>query len=143
MTPLNILLVEDDEIDAMEFRRAINKSNVEIHEIRVCKYAEEAIITLEVWLPTCIFIDYQLPKTNGLELLKKIKKTVPKLPVIVLTSQGDERIAVEMMKAGAMEYFPKSEVNAEKLTKTFHTMSQMFEVESQREAAQKELMEKE
>jgi PAS domain S-box-containing protein len=143
MTPLNILLVEDDEIDAMEFRRAINKSNVEIQEIRVCKYAEEAIITLEVWLPTCIFIDYQLPKTNGLELLKKIKKTVPKLPVIVLTSQGDERIAVEMMKAGAMEYFPKSEVNAEKLTKTFHTMSQMFEVESQREAAQKELMEKE
>jgi PAS domain S-box-containing protein len=142
MIPLNILLVEDDMIDAMEFRRAISKSNVEIQEIIVCKYAEEAITTLETWLPTCIFIDYQLPKTNGLDLLKKIKQMVPKLPVIVLTSQGDERIAVEMMKAGAMEYFPKSEVNAEKLTKTFHTMSQMFEVESQREAAQQELIEK-
>ncbi|GLU50615.1 response regulator [Dyadobacter frigoris] len=143
MTPLNLLLVEDDDIDAMEFKRAIRKCNVEIQEMRICKYAEEAILTLESWIPTCIFIDYQLPKTNGLELLKKIKKIAPKLPVIVLTSQGDERIAVEMMKAGAMEYFPKAEINAEKLTKTFHTMSQMFEVEKEREVAQKELAEKE
>ncbi|WP_159475832.1 response regulator [Dyadobacter sp. 3J3] len=143
MTPLNLLLVEDDDIDAMEFKRAIRKCNVEIQEMRICKYAEEAITTLETWLPTCIFVDYQLPKTNGLELLKKIKKIAPKLPVIVLTSQGDERIAVEMMKAGAMEYFPKAEINAEKLTKTFHTMSQMFEVEKEREVAQKELAEKE
>ncbi|MCF0056796.1 hybrid sensor histidine kinase/response regulator [Dyadobacter sp. CY356] len=143
MTPLNLLLVEDDDIDAMEFKRAIRKCNVEIQEMRICKYAEEAILTLENWTPTCIFIDYQLPKTNGLELLKKVKKIAPKLPVIVLTSQGDERIAVEMMKAGAMEYFPKAEINAEKLMKTFHTMSQMFEVEKEREAAQKELAEKE
>lgn len=143
MTSLKILLVEDDTIDAMDFRRAIGKCDVEILEIRVCKYAEEAIATLEHWLPTCIFIDYQLPKTNGLELLKKIKKIAPKLPVIVLTSQGDERIAVEMMKAGAMEYFPKAEINPEKLTKTFHTMSQMLDVETEREIAQKELAEKE
>lgn len=143
MTSLKILLVEDDTIDAMDFRRAIGKCDVEILEIRVCKYAEEAIATLEHWLPTCIFIDYQLPKTNGLELLKRIKKIAPKLPVIVLTSQGDERIAVEMMKAGAMEYFPKAEINPEKLTKTFHTMSQMLDVETEREIAQKELAEKE
>ena len=143
MTPLNILLVEDDMIDAMEFQRAIGKCNLEIQGLRVCKYAEEAIETLQNWLPTCIFIDYQLPKTNGLELLRKIKNLAPKLPVVVLTSQGDERIAVEMMKAGAMEYFLKSEINAEKLTKTFHTMSQMFEVEKEREAAQIELAEKE
>lgn len=143
MAPLNLLLVEDDAIDAMEFRRAIVKSKVEIQELRVCKYAEDAINTLETWLPTCIFIDYQLPKTNGLELLKKIKKLAPKLPVVILTSQGDERIAVEMMKAGAMEYFPKAEINAEKLNKTFHTMNQMFEVEREREKAQKELAEKE
>ena len=143
MTPLNILLVEDDSIDAMEFQRAIKRSQIEVQEIRVCKYAEEALQTLETWLPECVFIDYQLPKTNGLELLKRIKRMAPHLPVIVLTSQGDERIAVEMMKAGAMDYFPKAEVNSEKLTKTFHTMSQMLEVERQRTETQNELTEKE
>lgn len=141
--PFSILLVEDDHFDAIEFQRAIKKSQVDIEEIRICKYAEEAIETLETWIPDCMFIDYQLPKTNGLELLKKIKSIVPQLPVIVLTSQGDERIAVEMMKAGAMDYFPKSEINSEKLTKAFHTMTQMREVERKREKAQKELTEKE
>ena len=143
MTPLTILLVEDDYIDAMEFRRAIKKSLVEIEDIRICKYAEDALMALETWTPSCIFLDYQLPKTNGLELLKRIKKISPNIPVIVLTSQGDERIAVEMMKAGAMDYFPKSEINTEKLTKTFHTMSQMLQVEKGREEARMELAEKE
>lgn len=143
MMPITILLVEDDNIDAMEFSRAIKKSQIEIEEIRICKYAEEALLTLENWTPGCVFIDYQLPKTNGLELLKKIKRMAPHLPVVVLTSQGDERIAVEMMKAGAMDYFPKSEINSEKLTKTFHTMSQMLDMERKREKTQQELTEKE
>ncbi|WP_031528243.1 hybrid sensor histidine kinase/response regulator [Dyadobacter crusticola] len=143
MTSPGILLVEDDDIDAMHFMRAMQKSLLNIGEIRVCKYAEEALQTLDVWLPSCIFLDYQLPKTNGLELLKKIKRLVPDLPVIVLTSQGDERIAVEMMKAGAMDYFPKSEITPEKLRKTFHTMSQMLEAGKGREQAKQELAEKE
>ncbi|WP_439582323.1 response regulator [Dyadobacter bucti] len=143
MIPLTILLVEDDYIDAMEFRRVIKKSLVEIEDIRICKYAEDALIALETWTPSCIFLDYQLPKTNGLELLKRIKRISPNIPVIVLTAQGDERIAVEMMKAGAMDYFPKSEINTEKLTKTFHTMSQMLQAEKGREEARRELAEKE
>ena len=111
MPSLSILLVEDDEIDAMKLSRAIGRAQVDIGEIRVCKYAEEALQMLDSWTPGCIFLDYQLPKTNGLELLKQVKETAPHLPVIVLTSHGDERIAVEMMKAGALDYFPKSEIN--------------------------------
>ncbi|OJV19679.1 MAG: hybrid sensor histidine kinase/response regulator [Dyadobacter sp. 50-39] len=143
MPPLSILLVEDDDIDAMKLSRAISKAQVEIGEIRVCKYAEEALQMLNIWTPGCIFLDYQLPRTNGLELLKAVKKRVPHLPVIVLTSHGDERLAVEMMKAGALDYFPKSEVTAEKLTKAFHTMGQILEMEKGREVAEHELAEKE
>lgn len=143
MRPLSILLVEDDEIDAMKLSRAISKAQVDIGEIKVCRYAEEALQILDCWTPGCIFLDYQLPKTNGLDLLKKIKETAPHLPVIILTSHGDERIAVEMMKAGALDYFPKSEVNPEKLTKAFHTMSQIAEMEKSREVAENELAEKE
>jgi PAS domain S-box-containing protein len=143
MTPISILLVEDDDIDAMNLLRAIRKSQVEIGEVKICKYAEHALLTLDYWVPDCVFLDYQLPKTSGLELLKSIKELAPHLPVIVLTSQGDERIAVEMMKAGATDYFPKSEINAEKLTKAFHTLGQMLEVEKGREEARQELAEKE
>lgn len=140
---VSILLVEDDDFDAREFQRALQKSQVTVDEMRVCKYAETALETLSSWMPDCIFVDYQLPGTNGLQLLRKIKEQVPHLPVIVLTSQGDERIAVEMMKAGAMDYFPKSEINPEKITKTIHTMLQMLGVEKKRREAQAELAETE
>ncbi|GAB2779981.1 hypothetical protein GCM10027275_24390 [Rhabdobacter roseus] len=143
MSPLSILLVEDDDIDVMEFKRAIHKSGTTVEDIRVCKYAEEALTVLESWQPDCIFIDYQLPKTNGLELLKKIKQIAPQLPVTVLTSQGDERIAVEMMKAGALDYFPKSEISGEKMAKTLHSIARVLEVERQREKAQSQLEETE
>ena len=142
MIALKILLVEDDDIDAMAFKRAIRKSEVEIDELRICKYAEDALEALTVWKPDCMFIDYQLPKTNGLELLKVIKQSVPELPVTVLTSHGDERIAVEMMKAGALDYFPKYEVTGEKLSKTLRAIARMIEVEKEREQARSQLVEK-
>ncbi|KAA0990103.1 hybrid sensor histidine kinase/response regulator [Dyadobacter aurulentus] len=143
MTTLDILLVEDDDIDVMQFAQVVQKSQVEIGEMRISKYAEDALQVLKEWLPTCIFLDYQLPETNGLEVLKKIREAVPGIPVIVITSRSDERIAVEIIKAGAMDYFTRSEMNAEKLTKTFHTVSQMREAEEGREKAHRELAEKE
>ncbi|QRR03287.1 response regulator [Dyadobacter sandarakinus] len=142
MTPLKVLLVEDDAIDAMEFMRAVRKSQVQIGEVKTCRYAEEALSALTSWEPGCVFLDYQLPRTNGLELLKRMKKMAPALPVVVLTSQGDERIAVEMMKAGAMDYFPKSEINPERLIKVFHTISQMIFAEQARVEAEHELAKK-
>ncbi|HEV7348919.1 response regulator [Telluribacter sp.] len=140
---MSILLVEDDDIDAMSFQRAIKKSGIRVGEIRVCKYAEEALQLLNDWLPDCAFIDYQLPRTNGLQLLKKIKSGAPQLPITILTSHGDERIAVEMMKAGAFDYFPKSEVNGEKLAKTLHAIQRMVEAERQQEQIRSELADKE
>ena len=58
MITLRLLLVEDDDIDAMAFKRAIRNSEVEVKELRVCKYAEEAINSLSTWSPDCISVSY-------------------------------------------------------------------------------------
>ena len=57
MAPISILLVEDDEIDAMNLLRAIRKSQVEIGEVKICKYAEDALLTFDSWVPGCVFLD--------------------------------------------------------------------------------------
>ena len=142
MRPLNILLVEDDRIDAIEFEQAITRSQVDISEIRVTKDTEEALLVLKTWHPDCAFISYQLPKRNGLELIKKIKKLVPHLPMVALTSQDDERIAAEVLEAGALDYFQKSEITTQKLSKTFHNMYQMLEGERKRVETQQKLFKK-
>ena len=112
----NILLVDDDDIDAMSFERALKKSGVD-YQLTYLTNANEALLHLEKIEFDCIFLDYQLPGVDGLELLKKIKETGLLTPIAVLTSQGDEKLAVEIMKAGAFDYFPKSEVTPENIAR--------------------------
>ena len=56
-----------------------------------------------------VITDYNMPVVNGLEVLQKLKDVVP---VIILTGQGDERVAVDAMKSGAADYVAK-DVNGE------------------------------
>jgi diguanylate cyclase (GGDEF)-like protein len=55
-----------------------------------------------------VLMDYLLPDINGLEVLTRIKAKGIRIPVIIVTGEGDEQIAVEAMKAGAVDYVTKS-----------------------------------
>jgi CheY-like chemotaxis protein len=71
MNPINILLVEDDEVDIMDISRSLEKENI-IHNLRVARNGEEALNLLNKPLPDIVLIDTNMPKMNGLELLEAI-----------------------------------------------------------------------
>ncbi|WP_295620103.1 hybrid sensor histidine kinase/response regulator [Chamaesiphon sp. GL140_3_metabinner_50] len=106
---LRILIVDDDEIDRMSVRRALTQSGVSI-EIDEAETCAQAIDLLSKNLYDCTFVDYGLPDNNGLTLVKTARELQVQHPLVVLTGQGDERIAVELMKAGAIDYLPKSQI---------------------------------
>ncbi len=135
-----IFLVDDDDIDAMSFERALRKTGIE-YELTICKDAMEAMAKIPNEPCDCVFLDYQLPGIDGLKLLVKLKEAGVSSPIAVMTSQGDEKIAVEMMKAGAFDYFPKAEVTAEHILKTIRAAMRMHEIESLKARAEKALKE--
>ena len=104
---LNILIVDDDEVDRMAVRRALLKSGMAITVTEATTCAE-ALVLLEANLYDCSFVDYGLPDQNGLALVQCAVELNVQHPLVVLTGQGDERIAVDLMKAGATDYLPKS-----------------------------------
>jgi len=56
---------------------------------------------------TCLILDSNLPGINGLEMLQKLSASQSKIPVIMLTGQGDIKVAVQAMKEGAIDFVEK------------------------------------
>lgn len=67
----------------------------------------EALEQIELHLPDLVLTDMQMPEMDGLELVVEIKRLYPLLPVILMTAQGSEEIAVEALRLGASSYVAK------------------------------------
>jgi signal transduction histidine kinase len=127
---LKILVVDDDEVDRIAVHRAFKKVgiNVKIHE---AVDSIEAIALLDATTYDCVFLDYFLPGKDGLSLVKEIRNLGNRVPLIVLTGQGDEQTAVELMKAGASDYINKSRITGELLLKTIQNAIRLYKAERQ------------
>jgi two-component system, sensor histidine kinase and response regulator len=108
--PLQILIVDDDEVDRMAVQRALVKAGISLVVTEASTYAD-AIDQLKLQAFDCAFVDYGLPDRNGLALVKAARRMNVQHPLVVLTGQGDERIAVDLMKAGATDYLTKSQIS--------------------------------
>jgi len=107
-----ILLVEDDRVDAMTLKRALNDQKVISPLVQVTN-GEEAIEYLRNGgnqEPCLILLDLNMPKMNGVEFLKIVKadETLKKIPIVVLTTSTEERDIAESFERGAAGYMVKS-----------------------------------
>lgn len=135
---LRVLYVEDDDLDRMILQRAVKSTGLNIE----LTFAEDIETGREATLDTnydCIFLDYNLPGGSGIELLKSIRAGGNKSPVIIVTSQGDEKLAVEAMKSGANDYIPKKLISPEGVAQTMRHCIRMKEAEEERQRIEKDL----
>ena len=104
----HILLVEDEAAHAELIRRAFDAHNGQI-TLHVAGNLREARASLAATTPNLIIADLRLPDGDGVELLPADGAPLA-YPVVIMTSHGHEQVAVEAMKAGALDYVVKSEV---------------------------------
>ncbi len=100
-----ILLVDDNPIDRKLISGLLRC--VDTWNVRFADDGQQAIEEIEETVPDIVVTDLQMPRMNGLELVAHLKQTHPKLPVLLITSQGSEDIAIEALRAGAVNYSPK------------------------------------
>jgi PAS domain S-box-containing protein len=104
--PPHILLVEDSEMHARLIREALHVWNAGAR-ISVVSSLTEARAFLAETTPDLALIDLMLPDGRGTELLPADREQAA-FPAVMLTGSGDEQTAVEVMKAGALDYLVKS-----------------------------------
>jgi CheY-like chemotaxis protein len=101
-----ILIVDDDGIDrelAARCLRFVPQAKVEF-----ATDGTEALLAMSTGAPDLVVTDMRMPRMDGLELMERIHAEFPLVPVILMTSQGNEQTAVRALKAGAASYVPKS-----------------------------------
>ena len=103
-----IYLIEDDEVYAEFIKKSLEKERKYV--VTSFTSAEDCLKNLESDInPNVIIIDYFLPGMNGMQLYKKLKKQHSKALVIVLSSNDDGNLVIELMKAGIRNYVMKDE----------------------------------
>jgi len=120
LKPIRLLLVDDAEVDRMAVRRALKKVdlNTDVVEVTDLRTATERM-DHDAEPFDCAIVDYRLPDGDALKLLRRDGQSDRRLPpVIVLTGQGSEALAVQTMKAGAADYLPKAEMTPSRIAQS-------------------------
>jgi PAS domain S-box-containing protein len=104
---ISILLVEDEEAHAELVLRAFEAHRSRF-SVQVAGSLAQAQDFLSANQPDLVLCDYLLPDGHGIDLISP-QDGGRRFPMVLLTSHGDERLAVEAMKAGVLDYIVKSE----------------------------------
>src|SRR5436853_4158349 len=99
------VLVVDDEPDIA--RILADRLQTMGLDVQVAHDGEEALVSIQQNPPGIVFLDIQMPKLNGIEVLKRVRKEWQDLPVIIMTAYGTIAGAVEAMKEGATDFVTK------------------------------------
>jgi len=137
-----ILLVEDNDDHALLACTALSGSEWNF-QIERAASADECFAMLQETNYDAIVLDYSLPKRSGLELLQEIAEIGYNIPVIMITSHGDENIAVEAMKTGAYDYVSKVDDYLTKLPLVLEKAIEAHEMATERIELQSRIEESE
>lgn len=88
-----------------------------------------------------IFLDYVLPDGDGMDLLRTIDKKKVDIPVVIITGQGDELIASQVIQAGAYEYLPKANINYKSLSRIINNTLEKHRLKKEVKIAVKKMAE--
>ncbi|MFQ5425151.1 MAG: sigma-54-dependent transcriptional regulator [Phycisphaerae bacterium] len=99
-----VLIVEDETILAKNLQAKLKAHG---HRVTVVHSGEEAVKVFSRIVPEVVLLDVRLPGIDGITLLPSLGKESPSTNFVIMTAHGNERVAVDAMKAGAFEYLTK------------------------------------
>lgn len=145
MKPKGKLLIVDDEPLILKNLRLTLQDYVE--EIVVAGNGLEALEALKKTGVDCVICDINMPKMNGVELLRKLRSDGNEVPVIFYTGHGNRELMIEAAKLGAFDFLDKpdldglEEVVSKGLQKNFEKNAQRPSDEDQLSSYRKLLQE--
>jgi len=128
-----ILIVEDSPTQAAQIELMLVDSN---YETLTATDGVLALQLIEATPPDLILTDLHMPNMNGLELVEQVRQQYDSIPVILMTADGTETIAVEALQKGAASYIPKRMLERDLIGIVENILSMLKEEQSHRSVFQ-------
>jgi PAS domain S-box-containing protein len=135
-----VVIVEDDLALNRLMRITLEREGFKTHQTMT---GAEALVAARVKQNAIILLDYNLPDMNAGQIITTLREEKIETPIIIATGNGDEKIAVEMMKVGARDYIVKEPDFLDKLPKILRRTFNALAKEKELVLAQKALRESE
>ena len=135
-THLNILIIEDDVVDRKLLERFLTRSSLSAFQVKSASLLKEDLVMVQSEAFDVVLSDLGLPDSTGTEAIDRLHRVAPFVPVIVMSGQDDEAIAVQAVQQGAQDYLIKGQVDSDVLVRAIR-----YAVE--RKKAERELQETE
>ncbi len=114
-----LLVIDDDEADRALYKKFLEHAEFgQFYVFHEAANGKDGLSLYDSLKPDCVLLDYMLPDMTGLDVLKKLGDMTPVLPVVMLTGQGNEDVAVDTIKSGAQDYMTKNSITASALHRT-------------------------
>jgi len=139
--PTRIMIVDDRMDDRELYRDLLTYQSDREFEFSEIERPDEAIDHCRLFNPDCILLDFRMPEKTGLDLLQELRSTpgLERQAVVMLSSQGNEGIAVEAMKRGCNDYLPKIGLTGEALVRAIDNAMEKAELYEKLERQREEL----
>lgn len=108
--PLEVLLLEDNELDAVIFQKAATRCSRPL-VVTTVETVADFKKSLRENRPHLICADHILPDGFALEAIALVNKVCPDVPFIVITGAGEEEVAADYLRAGAADYLSKRKLD--------------------------------
>lgn len=113
--PVRVLLIEDDPLDAELFKTLLMRAFPTGFVVEVGNGMKQALERLRADSFDCICVDLRLPDCAGTQCVEELISEAPGLPVVVLTGDDNEELALESVRAGAEDYLVKGSVSGSQI----------------------------
>jgi len=105
--PIRVLFV-DDEPGFADTAASLVEARDDRFDVTPETDPTEALDAIETGAFDCVVSDYEMPETDGIELLRTVRERRGDLPFVLFTGRGSERVASEAIEAGVDAYLPKN-----------------------------------
>lgn len=110
------IFIAEDQTIVRDGLRALLSSNPNLEVVGEAEDGRELIRNIEEYNPDLILMDLSMPRMNGMEAIKEVKKLLPDTKILVLTIHKTEEYILPVLKAGADGYVLKNDTQSELMT---------------------------